>query len=166
VLNKSLLRSKLEHHFASPTDFNTAGSRIAEAYYSYASGAQSCAGTINLASLVGRQASLRAIVTAAISTGRGPATISRIAKAIGAFWLIPGPVTFLGPSPGAITVVVPQVLEAMLLAITTIHTAVGASGKSLPSSRVAQQWTDAIDTWTRTIVAAHVLPSVCVGPLT
>lgn len=166
-LNKSGLQKALDKAFASPSpNFKAPASRIAAAYFNYAKSAQSCAGTVNPAGLAGKQATLTRALEAAFTTSKDPgSSMSKASTAVAAFWMVP-PVTFLGPTPGAVTAAVPATLLAALLALTAINAGLASSGKSQSAAKVASQWATALDTWTKTVLTAHVPPSVCAGPLT
>lgn len=166
-LNKAGLQKSLEKHFKAPSkNFKIPASTMAEAYFKYAKTANSCAGAINPASLAGKQATLAKAIEAAYTVSKDPAScMGLVSTAFAAFWMLP-PVAFIGPTPGVVTAAVPATLMASLLAVSAINAGLAAAGAGQNATKVASQWATALDTWTKTILAAHTPPSACAGPLT
>lgn len=156
MLLRPPLKSALEANFASPTDNRSvAAAKIANAYYTYSLGAQSCSGVIIPAPMAAKQQALAKGLESAMVGVALPQTMNMMASAFTAYWL---GAAFAGPTPGVVTVVVPVTLQLAL-------TSVVLSSLNAPASIVAAKWADALDTWTKTIIAVHAPPAACAGPL-
>lgn len=160
ALNKSRLESAILEATRSPTaDVGITAKRLAKAYATYAKDAQSCQGVnptvaqIDVAQLV-----LATTFEAAFRSGSNPAvTIQTMATGLSAFWLLP-PVTFIGVTPGLVTVALPATAAGFLL--STIN------GGNSDAKQAARKLANALDSFSKTVLVVHAPPSVCSSPLT
>lgn len=170
ALDKSKLRGKLAAHFSAPTkDFGLAAERLATAYVEYMKDATSClGGHPNPATLAAKKKTLVKMLTGIFATGKSAATFSAVAVAFSNYWLLPAPVVFIGgPTPGATIAAVPASLGALFAAAGAINSARAASRIKQPADAVAEQWANALHTWTKTsVIVAHTAPpSPCTSPV-
>ncbi len=137
---------------------------LCSAYRRYAGDARSCQAQAPTPALLDAAAlRMAGVLASAAPLARNPQAFARAFGLAGAaFWLTP-PITFIGgASPGAVVAAVPAALEAAVLGALAQAT---AAGKGMTPQLVADLWGTALDTWTRTVVAAHGPVTACSAPL-
>ena len=140
---------------------NDVAQKWADAYATYAADARSCQARPPTGITTAKATLKTALAASFVAGGPASSTASDMATAFTAFWLTP-PITFLGgATPGAVTAVGgTAALQAGLLTAWAANLASNAS-----NSDAAQSMADLLDTFSKTVVAAHAAPSACTAPL-
>lgn len=161
-LNNASLKTAIQDMATNyPATAAAGAAALSSAYATYAQGALSCGGGAPVpASITAAQATLTTALTAAFGNTVAASTAAAMASAFTAFWLTP-PVAFVGAPPGAVIAVGgTAALQAALISQWAANIASGAS-----ASDAAQGMADALDIFTKTVVAMHGAPITCTAPI-
>ena len=168
MADKAGLQRGLKRYFSGPENEKViAAVRLAKAYTAYAYTTKSCLGLSPLpGSLEPKKAALVQGLVAAWSSGfNSSRTLSGVAAAFSAFWLLP-PVAFPGATPGAVVAAPYPPLFVALRSVAKLAAA-KAQKRQTNTSQLAALWARALDSWTlSSVVVTHLPLSACTGPLT
>jgi len=128
-------------------------------YADYAATAQSCQG-VNPSTLVSARATMQSALLLALDTIDPASCASAIAAAMTAFWLTP-PIVFTGATAGLVS----SVTGTAALQSTLILNWASNVAAHISAQDAATQHASVFDTFTKTVIVAHIAPGACSAPL-